>query len=401
MTLLLTDTFYLTRAGTYSNPSDENALLPIVYGDLTDRTAGNWVLPCIDKTNFVYAYADNEVLAAANGNSVTIYVDGVEAEASAYTFDESNNYESLGNIATVTFTADQGNATISARGKGKVLTGTTLMVNIIDIVYDFLTVHCGLAAGICDGTAMALARSTFEMQSYVAAGVIAQDTKIWETIAQMMASFLGSAYIAGDGDLVLDIDLHAINNKPYAGIVRRFDASMTECVQRLENVINRAPGEYRFNYVGNGFSGYTDRAGYSDPSSAAMFGERSNAYQFYWCRHSPSIERMQEIIVRLFSFPVYEVTLELPTLKYMHIDVGDIFVWSASDLYEWDVNNAAAMDNHYWRCLSVAHDFQRGKMTIKAMSTPHYMTEDGEIADGSVTADGSHTAAGTRISTVY
>jgi hypothetical protein len=216
-----------------------------------------------------------------------------------------------------------------------------------------------------------------------------------------MASFLGGAYIAGDGDLVVDIEQHAINKRPYAGIVRRFDAAMTECVQRQENIVNRAPGEYRYDYVNGRFTGYTNAIGYADASSASMFNWRPNTYQFYWCRNESNVQRMQDIIVRLFAYPVFEVTLELPTLKYMHIDVGDIFVWSASDLYEWDDNNAVPMDNHFWRCLSVVQDFQRGTMTIKALSTPCYLTEDGEIADGSVTADGSHTAAGTRISTVY
>ncbi|HPZ00287.1 MAG TPA: hypothetical protein PLS28_02330 [Clostridiales bacterium] len=117
--MTLNDTYYLSRSGRYNNPLNTNDRLPIVYGDLTDGTSGNWILPCIDTVNHVYCYADHEVLSVADGNSVSIYKDGVLVDPGDYVFDESDNYEFEGTIAKITFSTDQGNAVISARGKGK------------------------------------------------------------------------------------------------------------------------------------------------------------------------------------------------------------------------------------------------------------------------------------------
>jgi len=118
----LDDTFYLDRASRYSSPLNSNDRLPIPYGDLTDGSTGVWTLPCIDTANFVYCFGDCEVLTVAGGNSISIYADGVLVNPADYTFDESNNYEAKGLISTITFTSDQANKVISARGKGKVLT---------------------------------------------------------------------------------------------------------------------------------------------------------------------------------------------------------------------------------------------------------------------------------------
>jgi len=201
----LTDTLYLARAGRYSSPKNTNDRLPIVYGDLTDGNEGIWPLPCIDTTNFVYCYAAHAVLSVANGNSISIYADGVLVDPANYTFNQSNNYESQGIIATVTFTSDQESKTISARGKGKD-SGGILLDNIIDILEDFLRIECGFDLSIFEATAKSTARAKCEGQIYKAAGVINGDIEVWQQIIQMMGSFLGSAWLNGQGQLVLHID---------------------------------------------------------------------------------------------------------------------------------------------------------------------------------------------------
>ena len=47
MTAKLSDTYFLKRAGRYSDPLNSNDRLPIVYGDVTDGSNGIWELPRI------------------------------------------------------------------------------------------------------------------------------------------------------------------------------------------------------------------------------------------------------------------------------------------------------------------------------------------------------------------
>ena len=202
----LRDTFYLPRAWRYSGAKTSNACLPLVYGDLTDGDEGVWSLPCIDTANFIYCYAAFPVLSVAEGNAVSIYADGALVEPSGYTFIESTDYQGQGAIATVAFAADQANKVISARGKGKAA-GGVLIENIVEIVDDILVGQNGfVGADLYEATRKAAAAQVFDAQGYKAAGVIEGDVVLWDLIRDMMGSFLGSAYLNGEGRLVLEID---------------------------------------------------------------------------------------------------------------------------------------------------------------------------------------------------
>lgn len=201
----LKDTFYLKRAGRYTNGGNSNDCLPIVYGDLTDGAAGIWKLPCVDTVNCVYCYAAHSVLSVADGNSICIYADGVLVDPANYTFDESDAYEGGISIATITFTTSQNNAEITAKGKGKSAAGE-LIENVIDIIDDFLTVENTFTSDLYEATHKARASHVFIQQGYKAAGVIQKDIQIWELLGMMMGAFLGSAYLDGGGKLVLEIE---------------------------------------------------------------------------------------------------------------------------------------------------------------------------------------------------
>lgn len=206
----LRDTFYLTRAWRYSGARNSNECLPLVYGDLSDGAEGIWRLPCIDTANFVYCYAGFPVLSVADGNAVSIYADGTLVDPAGYTFSESNDYQGQGVIATVTFPDDQANKVISARGKGKADAGI-LIENVIEIINDILVNQNGfVAADLYEATRKATAAEAFLAQGYKAAGVIDADAVLWDLISAMMGSFLGSAYLNGEGRLVLEFDTGTI-----------------------------------------------------------------------------------------------------------------------------------------------------------------------------------------------
>jgi hypothetical protein len=372
----LTDTFYLGRSSRYANPLEGNDRLPIVYGDLTDGTKGIWQLPCIDTVNHVYAYADHQVLSVAGGNSIAIYADNVLVGA-GYTFDESNDYESKGVIATVTFTSDQVNAVITAKGKGKVSTGTTLMENVIDIVNDFLTVENTFTSTIYESTAKARAAQIFTAQGYKAAGVINEDVSIWETVVDMMGSFLGSSYLDGSGALVLMID-DGVTPGAFgqAALIPYGDRVITDARIRLANIINQCPASYAYNYAAGEFSRHTNSSAHADIISQGVFGVREpkTPYQFYWCRDLTTVQAIQDIIVAKLKDQIYEIEFDDLSLRRINVDIGDTIICTVEFLYD---AIGSALYNQYWKVTSVRPDYANNKINFRALQLPAYLTSGG------------------------
>ena len=379
----LDSTFYLRRAGNYANPLNTADLLPVVYGDLTDGTEGVWVLPCIDKVNFVYCYADHPVLSVAAGNAVEIYSAGVLVDPADYVFNHSHDFEppdpppavhdTGDDIATVTFTADQGENVITARGKGKImlpltLAGETPIANIVDMVGDFLTGENDFTAAIFEATAKAKAVQTFDKWSYVAGGVIHQDGKIWDIITSMMSSFLGSAYLNGAGKLVLEIDDGTIDQYS-AGVpatLPKQDTTMNSAVLRYADIINQCPCNYRYSYVYGQFRSATDDTDHADGISQGVYGVKkpSSPYQLYWSRTLATVQAVQDTIVGKYADPLYEIEIEDATLKRIYVDVGDPITYSADFLYD---RNGQAMMDATWKVISVTPDFAAGKIKFRCL----------------------------------
>ena len=396
----LSDTYFLKRAGEYSAPLDSNDRLPIVYGDCTDGLQGIWELPCLNKTDWVYAFAGHEVLSVGNGNSITIYEDDLVLGGAGYVFDELNNYEGNGNIATIDMVNPKDNAVITARGMGKPTAtgGATLMENIIDIVDDFLTVENDFASALFESTAKAMAASIFNSQTYAAAGCIVDDVPIWQTIVEMMASFLGSVFINGEGELVLDID---INTLPlgYADIIPKGDGYLSDAKIRRENIINQCPVNYAYDYVQRRFKSHTDLSAQADAISQDVFGVRTPdiPYQQYWTRNKVDCQIVQSLIVAKLKDPLYEIEIIDATLKRIEVDIGDFVAFSADSLYRQD---GMALLNNFWKILSVKPHYGKNNIVFRALQTGYFMTI-AYLANGDHLADGSILAGNNRDTTVY
>ena len=402
MTTKLTDTFYLKRAGRYAAPLNSADRLPVVYGDLTDGTLGVWTLPEIDTANYVFAFAGHEVLSVANGNSIAIYENDLLLDPAMYTFNEANNYEGLGVIATIDFTTPKTGSVITARGMGKPTTsgGATLMENIVDIIYDLMTVENDWTAANFEGTAKARAAQLFTAQSYKAAGVIAEDAVLWNIVTDMLSSFLGSAWLDGNGKLVLDIDTNTIAYEyGQNAIFSRADAELTDAIQRLANIINQCPCNYSYNYVAGEFKKQTNETSHADAISQGIYGVRepNTPYQFYWCRDLTSVQTVQDLIVAKFKDPLYEITIQDASPKHYDVDVGAIIIFSAESLYGKDGN---PLRNHFWRVLSVQPDLSSMTAKVRTLQTEYYLTA-GYLADGTYLADGSIFAGANRDMTIF
>lgn len=394
----LTDYFWLNRASRYTNYSDSNDRLPVVYGDLTDGSSGNWRLPCIDTVNHVYAFAGHDVLSVGAGNVIKIYADGVLINPAGYTFDDSNNYESEGIIATVTFPADQANAEITASGKGKAASGT-LIENIVDIVNDLLTIECDFTATLYEDTSKARASQLFTKQAYKAAGVINEDIELWTLLQQMMGCFLGSIYLNADGKLAFEIDDGTLFMYGEAGIIPKSDIRVISASQKTNNLVNQCPCTFGYNYATEEFRHYANDSAYADVISQNIYGvqEPASPYQLYWCRDLASVQAIQTILVARLKDPLWEVDIDDLSLKRAHIDVMDLITATIDCIYDAQGHE---YQNQLFRVISCKPEFSKNMVKLRLQDTRSYRMV-AYFADGSHLADGSIRAGGDRDSADY
>lgn len=330
----LDETFTLTKAERYSNPLTDNDPLPLVYGDLTDGSQGVWKLPCIDTALFVYAFAAHEVMSVGQGNSITIYADGAEVDGADYAFDESEDYEGLGTIATITFTADQKNAEITARGKGKTGAGARLMEHIIVIIQDFLTVENSLSSAILNTASKDTAARKFVSQGYAAAGVVEKDDSYWNIITRMIGSFLGWVAQDTDGTLIFDIDDGS--TPEISEIIPAAEIKVIDLDHRSENIVNRCPVNYRHNYADGEFSAGADEDAYADTVSISTYGTRNpeEPFEAFWIRALASVRAVQTVVVSRQKDPTWEITLDIVAPRWLILDPGDTVGLAINQLYD-------------------------------------------------------------------
>jgi len=390
------DTYILPKAGDYSSPLNSNDSLPLVYGDLTDGTNGNWKLPCIDTANYVYCFSADEVLSVGNGNSINIYSENIIISGASYAFSESNNYKGLGSIATVTFTTDRKNENITARGKGKDDSGT-LIENIIDQIYDFLTVQNSFTSSNFDTTIKVQTKEIFSNQNYKAAGVIISDKKIWDIIQEMLSSFLGVVYINANNKLVFEIeDGSTVIN--YSAIIPKTEMVLNNAKQRLISLINQCPSKYAYNYSINSFSKYNDGSSHINIASQNIYGvQQGTGYDFFWCRDLTSIQTMQEIITTKYGIPIWDIEFTDVTMKRIDIDAGDAVTASFDHLYYID---GTKLINQFIKILSVSPNFEKGEVKFRGIDLGTYLSI-AYLANGTYIASGIVMAGGEKDLTDY
>ncbi len=392
----LSDTFLLPRAGKYQNALNSNARLPFIYGNLEDGNAGNWICPNISSVTFVYSYAGHEVMSSSSGNDIAIYSGSSLMNSADYTFDHSDNFESLGSISTVTFNNDQLNNVITASGRGILNSGATPeMKNIIDIADDFLTSKNTLAFSY-DATSKQDTSNIFDSQGYTAAGVIDQDGVIWDILQKMVGSFLGSAYLASDTPffdenrkLKFEIETGSSATK-VADIIPKSDITFLTGTQRRKSLINQCPISFSYDYVSNNFRSHNDGTSNVNSGSSNIYGiqEPSTPYQLHWCRDSASGATIQNVITGKYGLPVWELEFIDESLERMAIDVGDFIAGT----FDWIYNTEGIpLINQVVKILSVSPDFIKNIIKFRGIDQGTFLIDESTfyLADGTYIANGS------------
>lgn len=320
----------------YTNPGNgqRNLTIPLPYGNLIENSdAGVWVCPLIDTVNYVYCVAGWPIQSVADGNVVSVYVDGV-LTASGWTFDESNNYESQGAIAILTFTSDQGDAVVSVRCNGKDVDGV-LLTDPIDILEDWLDYAVGMVGGVGwekDPVTFARARAQCALYGYTAAGVIQSSNTIGYWLKNMLASFLGTFRFGSDGELEIYLTelVTEYNIQEYFDEYENFVLNISS---HLDNVTNRVLINYANTsqkvdrrYKNGGEISYfrtADESTGTANDSVSKYGERSKIFDFDWTRNTDSVELMQSAILDLYSEPDTTVTYGGQDCKYLPLELRD------------------------------------------------------------------------------
>ncbi len=397
--------YLLPRAGKYTNHLNAEDCLPLPYGDLTDGQVGNWELPCIDTAAFVYAYAGFDVLSVAEGNVINIYADGILVNPADYTFDESNNFESLGNIATITFDSDQANARISARGKGHDASGV-LITNAIDIINDFLinVSGSGFVAGDWNIAKKALAYSKFSSLGYSAAGVIAEDTTYWSIIQKLVTSFWGKVWLDNNKKLSIVFDTGTISE--YAQLARLHNGGDIEIIDTdarcMQDIINRCPVRYRYSWYGERWKNITDDDSAVDTTSQTKYGTRRPAegyYDLWWCRDKTIAQAIQALVIARYKEPPWTLNIKDRSFKRCRAEKYDTISLSVPWLY---TNNHEPYINQIFEIIAITPRLmgsQKG-FDFKVRDTGKFLTVQ-YLADGTYKADGSIKAGGERDLTTY
>ncbi len=391
----LSDTFLLPRAGKYQNALNSNARLPFIYGNLEDGNAGNWICPNISSVTFVYSYAGHEVMSSSSGNDIAVYSGSSLMNAADYTFSHSNDFESLGNIATITFDNDQQNNVIAASGRGILNSSATPeMKNIIDIADDFLTSKNALDFSY-DLTSKQLTSNTFDSQGYVAAGVISQDGVIWDILQKMVGSFLGSAYLASDTaffsekrKLKFEMEIGTSTTKT-ADVIPKADITFLQGTQRRKSLINQCPISFSYNYVDSGFRSHNDGTNNINSASSNIYGiqEPSTPYQLHWCRDSASGTTIQNVITGKYGKPVWEIEWIDASLERIAIDAGDFIAGTFDWLYNIE---GIPLINQVVKILSLSPDFIKNVIKFRGIDTGSFLIDTSTyyLADGTYLADG-------------
>lgn len=397
-TTLLNDRYILPRAGRYANPEREAAALPLVYGDLTDGSAGVWELPQIDTTASakIYAFAGHAVLSVADGNSINLYDDDGLIAAGEYTFDESNNVESQGIIATCAFTVDP-NGPVRARGKGKA-SGAALIENPVSVLEDLLVnvVALGVSADVFDATALEDARELAVDAGYEAAGVLQEDFTPGEAVQQLLANFIGRWFLRKNRRIYIQLEGDPDVTGPLPGgeamaafLSARQRGAASAGPRRRDEIVNRPAAFYRWNYHESEFFGFDDGTAKQDAASVNVhgaLGRSEGPYEMKWVRDLTALRAVQGVIVHLLKDGPRVFEVEQMSETALGLERGDHVSLSLD--FVRDPEDRSALANQICRVLSKEYGHGAGAVRLRLLDTGAWLTT-AFVLDGSVVLDGS------------
>jgi hypothetical protein len=390
--MAITDILTLPRAGRYANAEQDNAILPLPYGNCNENALDDvWVCPRI--ADFVYCVAGWPVLSVLNGNIVKVYVDGLLI-TSGYTFDDSNDYEGQGEIAILTFTGDPAGV-VSVACSGKCDDAGALITNPVIIcsdLCDYAAETGGIPMPSRYTPAWVTSQSVALQKSYSAAGVILSENSPAFWLLSILSCFLGSFWITNAGYLAVSLDSDLFDTYLIKGMIEeyRYDHERIfskQCAENLSNqiAVNYAPffvhsdKRYTEDYR-NMYAMSSDGSATADIASQTKFGVRLKTLSFDWIRNTATVTTIQERIIEKFAYPVwiyYQVSEQ--GLQNIHLEKGDLVIFS------WEERKDEAglpLKNQICQILAKTTNFDRQEIEWELLDLDVYYPATPDLWDG-------------------
>ena len=329
----LTEVVFPTTA-LYTNPGNnqKNVNRPLIYGDCIENSdAGVWVAPLIDSVNFVYCVAGWTIASVAQGNTVSVWVDDV-LTPSGWTFDESDDYESQGAIAKLTFSADQGDSVVTVRCQGK-WSGGILLTNPVDIIEDLLDYVADLVGNLAwekDTTSFAEGETFCILNSYTCAGMILVNKELGFWIRNILNSFAGSFAFNEQGKLVISF-LPLLDKDSVQDEIFEYEAITYSAQKDIENVLDRVIINYAVSAVeiDRRFKTGADTSYYRTVDDSDLYSANKNYtgktwdFNFDWTRNTATVNLIKNRLLKLYTSPAWVVSYQGQDFKYLPIDLLD------------------------------------------------------------------------------
>ena len=317
----------LATTSRYGSPgvNQQNVILPLPYGNLIENSdEAVWVCPQIG--TLTYCVAGWPIQSVAQGNTITVYVDGV-LTAAGWTFDESDNFESQGNIATLTFSVDPGGI-VSVRCNGKYT--TKLLTNPVDIIEDWIAYAAGILGALSwetEPTSFTKGKLYCDDQSFVAAGVILSNNTLGFWIKTILASFFGSFRFNSAGKLEISF-LNADYELNVVETLQEHEAIRLEATRNLENVVNQVISNYAISYAkidrrykNNALTSYFLTLDESETSTIEGAGKIE--LNLDWNRNTASVGVLHDILFNRFGEGSWTFQYLGQDFKFLIVDLLD------------------------------------------------------------------------------
>ncbi len=366
----LYDVWECPKTARYTLPENNNAAIPLVLGDLTESSdAGVVVCPCINTASDVYALACHPILSVANGNTVTLYDSDGLISSSEYSVITSGDYESQGNIAYVTFSTPP-NGAVSGKFKGAVNTSGALVTNPIECIELLLDLMDDPTT--FEPTSFVAAREVATAEAYTCAGfIIADNTKAY-WIGDIMASFLGSWFMAEDDEIVLQFDSSVENLMSAAGELSQEAATGISMKRTRDNIITRPIINYAISgaqidrrYKNDALSNY-----YRTYSPEEVTGDITEQIAVNWTRNAVTVQTIADRIIALYGTPLNIYTWKEQGLENIQLEPGDFVA------FEWDYildSDGNPLTGEVGRLLNVTRDITKQSMSFTFYDTRNYL----------------------------
>lgn len=405
------ETLTMPTASGYSEPYDPNAILPRVYGDLTENSefasdrdhstmssiqSGVYAFPLIylgdaGQNGQIYCLAHH----AITSTTIDAY-DQLFEQIDNNTPVSYGNYETQGNIAYFETSSGPGGAVVgSCFGKN--------LTNPLDILEDLLD----YAEDRIDGfswkkheTSWAKAKTACTTQGYTAAGIIISENTPAFWLTNILSNFLGDWWLDSEGYLHIYIDdgstptdiagdlleRHAVNISP-----RQTTQSLCRQTQ-IYYAVNMTHSDKRFKEDAN--PGYYKVFDGESTKDTRGLSQKLRTFYFDWTRNEDTVEAVSQIIVDRFKDPVWVYRWQGMgnDFENCHVEKGDFVRFSFEGMQD---ENGLALINQVGQVLERELNLDEFSCSFVVRDTGDFWASAPDLWDGTVST-GTGTWGGDR-----